>query len=125
MNKMKAFIATSAGTNREKDFLVLAKSKRDALIEFKTIASGTYSKYKIKDFKEVKIYSFTILGMHIGSTPVSSNPSRILCLEFDYEISIEAVMTPEKRYLAETEETYKLMANTFKSENEAIFSGLF
>lgn len=129
---MKAFIATSIYTySRDEDILILAKTKKDAMTEFKRLRESTFM-YKAKDFKEAEIETLEVYGMDIVSRNYKhykdSNTPRHFCFEPRFQLRLKDDKrwnNPDQTILAETEQTYKLIIKIFKQQNKEMLLELF
>jgi len=126
---MKAFIAASAYRIPDKDVLILAKTKKDALVEFKSLKDSIFHNFKTKDFKEVEIkkldvHGIDIIGHNYKHYKDSPTP-RYYCFEPKYQVWLKDIRVPDTVVLAETEATYKLMIETFKQQNKELLLELF
>jgi len=129
---MKAFLAVSSYKRPDKDVLILAKTKKDALVEFKSLKESMFHFFKTKDFKEVEIETLEVYGMDIISSNYKhykdSDTPRYFCFEPRFQVRLKDFNgwhNPDQIVLAETEQTHKLMIETFKQQNKEMLSDLF
>ncbi len=128
---MKAFIAKSVYRySREKDILILAKTKLDATMEFKLLKERE-GIYKTMDFKEVElenieVYAMDITGRNYEHHKDSDTP-RYYCFEPRYQVRLKVhrFFDPDQIVLAETEATYTHIVETFKQQNKEMLLELF
>lgn len=127
---MKAFIAKHKMRGPDRNFLILAKTKKDALAEFKLIKEREWG-YQNKDFMEVEVDEFTVYGMDIVGSNYKpykdSNTPSYFCFTPRFQVRFKDMgfFDPDRIILAETEPTYKRIIEIFKQQNKEMLQELF
>ncbi len=123
---MKAFLAQNKyrRLQEEKDYLIIATTKKEALNTFISYNGDfQYSAYLKKDFIEVEIETLTISSLDI--TPKNINYGLASCYEFGIHIKFKPHAQYNEQLISEDDKTIKELVKIFKEENSNFFNCFF
>jgi hypothetical protein len=124
---MKAFLAQNKykSLRDEKDLLVIASTKKEALNTIDSHIDGfQYSAFLKKDFIEVEIERFDIHSLDLIPKNLKDY-GLASCFEFHISVKIKPYAPYNKILISEDDNTVKELVKMFKEENADFFKNEF
>ena len=120
---MKVFLAKNKfqhGRN-EHDYLIVAKTKKEAIERFNELKEYSFKTYLLKDFKEVETKDFGVFGLEIYPRKDQSITDS---LEFSLSIYFNEYIEYNTYFIVETSTTYRALIKIFKDQNKEILADI-
>ena len=107
----------------EHDHLIIAKTKKEAMVHFNDFKEHTFQTYLTKDFKELEVKDLKVSGLNIR--PYFQKEAIDWCFDIELSISLKEHVPYNKEMIVETEQTYKELIKMFKQQNKEFLKEYF